>query len=68
MFHHNFHCLQVSVPVKKIKGANQSENANNPTQKYIEIATDDNLEFWSMGFVRYEKAFLNLQKAISLCK
>ncbi|KAL2539681.1 GRAM domain-containing protein/ABA-responsive protein-related [Abeliophyllum distichum] len=59
---------KVSVPVKKIKGANQSENANNPAQKYIEIITEDNFEFWFMGFVRYEKAFLNLQKAISLCK
>ncbi|CAI9773864.1 unnamed protein product [Fraxinus pennsylvanica] len=59
---------KVSVPVKKIKEAKQSENANNPSQKYIEIVTEDNFEFWFMGFVRYEKAFLNLQKAISICK
>ncbi|KAK4479243.1 hypothetical protein RD792_014754 [Penstemon davidsonii] len=58
---------KVSIPVKKIKEANESENVNNPAQKYIEIVTQDNFEFWFMGFVRYEKAFSNLQKAISMC-
>jgi hypothetical protein len=37
-----------------------------PQQKYIEIVTQDNFEFWFMGFLRYEKAFKNLHKAISL--
>lgn len=57
---------KVSIPVKKIKGANESENVNNPAQKYIQIVTQDNYEFWFMGFVRYEKAWVNLQTAISL--
>ncbi|PIN10721.1 hypothetical protein CDL12_16683 [Handroanthus impetiginosus] len=59
---------KLSIPVKKIKGANESENVNNPAQKYIEIVTDDNFEFWFMGFVRYEKALINLQRAISLSR
>ncbi|KAL2553386.1 putative GEM-like protein 8 [Forsythia ovata] len=59
---------KLSVPVKKIKRANKSENIDNPAQKYIEIVTEDDFEFWFMGFVRYEKAFINLQKAISLSK
>ncbi|KAG8378605.1 hypothetical protein BUALT_Bualt07G0002900 [Buddleja alternifolia] len=59
---------KLSIPVKKIKGANESENVNNPSQKYIEIETEDNFEFWFMGFVRYEKAFINLQRAISLSR
>lgn len=54
------------IPVKKIKRAYASANENKPSQKYIEIVTEDNFEFWFMGFVRYEKAFLNLQKAISI--
>ncbi|KAL3824976.1 hypothetical protein ACJIZ3_021005 [Penstemon smallii] len=58
---------KLSIPVNKIKEANESENVNNPAQKYIEIVTQDNFEFWFMGFVRYEKAFSNLQKAISMC-
>lgn len=57
---------KVVIPVEKIKRAHPSVNENKPSQKYIEIVTEDNFEFWFMGFVRYEKAFLNLQKAISM--
>ncbi|CAI9780461.1 unnamed protein product [Fraxinus pennsylvanica] len=57
---------KLSVPVNKIKRAYESENIDNPAQKYIEIVTEDGFEFWFMGFVRYEKAFMNIQKAISL--
>ncbi|KAF3651569.1 hypothetical protein BC332_09745 [Capsicum chinense] len=57
---------KVVIPVTKIKRAHASVNENKPSQKYIEIITEDNFEFWFMGFVRYEKAFLNLQKAISM--
>ncbi|KAK4350705.1 hypothetical protein RND71_030018 [Anisodus tanguticus] len=57
---------KVVIPVKKIKRAHPSVNENKPSQKYIDIVTEDNFEFWFMGFVRYEKAFLNLQKAISM--
>ncbi|XP_042013419.1 putative GEM-like protein 8 [Salvia splendens] len=57
---------KVSIPMKKIKAANESGNVNNPTHKYIEIVTEDGYEFWFMGFVRYEKAVVNLRRAISL--
>ncbi|XWS36974.1 hypothetical protein CRYUN_Cryun19dG0003400 [Craigia yunnanensis] len=57
---------KVLIPIMKIKKANRSENVNNPAQKYIEIETWDGFEFWFMGFLRYEKAFNNLQKALSL--
>nr|GMC78223.1 GEM-like protein 4 [Ipomoea batatas] len=56
---------KVIIPVKKIERANPSANVDKPSQKYIQVVTKDNFEFWFMGFVRYEKAFLNLQKAIS---
>lgn len=63
---HTCFYFQVSIPVNKIKRANESENEKEPQQKYIEILTEDNFEFWFMGFVRFEKAFMNLQKAISM--
>ncbi|KAL3716375.1 hypothetical protein ACJRO7_008042 [Eucalyptus globulus] len=43
---------KVLIPTEKIKRANRSENMNNP--------------FWLMGFSRYEKAFENLEKAMTL--
>ncbi|CAA2976753.1 Hypothetical predicted protein, partial [Olea europaea subsp. europaea] len=45
---------KASVPVKKIKRANESENIDNPAQKYIEIVTEDDFEFWFMGLVRHD--------------
>ncbi|KAI3496522.1 hypothetical protein L1887_38887 [Cichorium endivia] len=56
---------KVLIPTNKIKEANESENVENPAQKYIQMVTDDNFEFWFMGFVRYEKALRNLKKALS---
>ncbi|KAJ4973302.1 hypothetical protein NE237_006476 [Protea cynaroides] len=32
---------KVMIPLKKIKGANQSENMKKPTQKYIQVSIDD---------------------------
>ncbi|XP_012079532.1 GEM-like protein 4 isoform X2 [Jatropha curcas] len=57
---------KVVIPVKKIKRANKRENVHKPTQKYIEIVTEDDFEFWFMGFLRYEKALENLEIAISM--
>ncbi|WJX54117.1 hypothetical protein P8452_40039 [Trifolium repens] len=57
---------KVLIPIGKIKGVNEGHNVNQEEQKYIEIVTQDDSEFWFMGFLRYEKAFRNLQKAISM--
>ncbi|KAJ9691676.1 hypothetical protein PVL29_013764 [Vitis rotundifolia] len=59
-----FH-YKVSIPPRKIKRANQSENVKNPSQKYMEIVTVDNFDFWYMGFLNYKKAFSYLREAIS---
>ncbi|KAJ0047983.1 hypothetical protein Pint_16633 [Pistacia integerrima] len=56
---------KVMIPIRKIKNVHESENLNKPEKKYIEIVTVDDFEFWFMGFLRYEKAFRNLQKAIA---
>ncbi|KAL3529398.1 hypothetical protein ACH5RR_008720 [Cinchona calisaya] len=59
---------KVSIPVRKIIRANEKENLETPANKCIEIVTEDNCKFCLKGFVRYEKAFMNLQKAISVSK
>ncbi|KAK9115508.1 hypothetical protein Sjap_014455 [Stephania japonica] len=56
---------KVLIPIRKIKRANQSENARNPREKYIEIVTVDNFDFWFMGFVNYQKALNCLQQTVS---
>ena len=45
--------VQVSIPLKKIKRVNPSENMKKPYQKYMEIVTVDNFDFWFMGFLNY---------------
>jgi len=58
--------MQVLIPIGRIKEVNESQNVNNVEQKYIEIVTEDDSEFWFVGFLRYEKALKNLNKAISM--
>ncbi|XP_022141598.1 putative GEM-like protein 8 isoform X2 [Momordica charantia] len=59
-----FH-YKVVIPVGKIERINQSENVKKPSQKYMEIVTVDNFDFWFMGFLNYQKTFQYLQDVIS---
>ena len=61
----NIHLLQVMIPLKKIERVNQSENVKKPSEKYMEVVTVDNFDFWFLGFLNYQKAFKYLQEAIS---
>ncbi|OIW12763.1 hypothetical protein TanjilG_24696 [Lupinus angustifolius] len=56
---------KVLIPLEKIKCVNQSQNVKKPSQKYIEIVTVDNFDFWFMGFLNFLKAFRCLQQAVS---
>ncbi|WJX21615.1 hypothetical protein P8452_11022 [Trifolium repens] len=56
---------KVSIPLKKIKCVNQSQNVEKPTEKYINIVTVDNFDFWLMGVFKYHKTFKYLEEAIS---
>ncbi|PQP98359.1 putative GEM-like protein 8 [Prunus yedoensis var. nudiflora] len=56
---------KVVIPVNKIKRVNQSENVEKPSQKYIEIVTVDNFDFWFMGFLNYQKTLKYLEEVIS---
>ncbi|XP_035548587.1 GEM-like protein 7 isoform X1 [Juglans regia] len=59
------HLVQVLIPLRKIERVNQSENVKKPSEKYMEIVTVDNFDFWFMGFLNYKKAFNYLQEAIN---
>ncbi|KAL7180741.1 hypothetical protein ACSBR1_039743 [Camellia fascicularis] len=56
---------KVVIPLVKIKRANESQNMKRPSQKYIEIVTVDNFDFWFMGFLNYRGTFKYLQQALS---
>ncbi|XP_031114165.1 GEM-like protein 4 [Ipomoea triloba] len=56
---------KVSIPITKIKRANESENLKNPSEKYIQVVTEDHFEFWFMGFLYHQRTLIYLQDAIS---
>ncbi|XP_074274131.1 GEM-like protein 4 [Silene latifolia] len=58
-----FH-YKVVIPLRKIKRFNQSENVKKPSQKYLQIETTDDFEFWFMGFLNYKRMFNCLQQAV----
>lgn len=55
---------KVSIPIQKIKRADQSENMKDPSRKYIDIVTKDDFEFWFMGFLNHQRTFNFLQLAV----
>ncbi|KAJ7563735.1 hypothetical protein O6H91_03G123800 [Diphasiastrum complanatum] len=57
---------KVIIPLDKVKAVNPSANKEKAAEKYIQIMTFDDHEFWFMGFVNYEKGLKNLQDAVSL--
>ncbi|CAL5427334.1 unnamed protein product [Camellia sinensis] len=56
---------KVLIPVEKILRAGESQNVKRPSQKYIEIVTVDNFDFWFMRFLNYQKTLKYLEQAIS---
>ncbi|KAJ7975378.1 Disease resistance-like protein [Quillaja saponaria] len=52
------------ILTRNIKDVTLSRNAKDPSQKYIEIVTEDKSKYQFKGFLRYESAFRNLRKAI----
>uniref|UniRef100_A0A5B6YI39 GRAM domain-containing protein n=1 Tax=Davidia involucrata TaxID=16924 RepID=A0A5B6YI39_DAVIN len=55
----------VSIPLRKIRRVDECENVKKPWQKYIEVVTEDNFDFWFMGFLNYQKTLQCLQQEIS---
>ncbi|XP_055801372.1 putative GEM-like protein 8 [Solanum dulcamara] len=56
---------KVSIPISKIMKAKESENREKPSQKYIQVITEDDFDFWFMGFLNHQKTERCLQQAIS---
>ncbi|KAL3635832.1 hypothetical protein CASFOL_020379 [Castilleja foliolosa] len=44
---------KVMIPLGNIKRADEIENAKKTTQKYVKLVTEDNFEFWFMGFLSH---------------
>ncbi|KAL8488557.1 hypothetical protein ACS0TY_024732 [Phlomoides rotata] len=55
---------KVVIPLDQLKAVNPSTSKTNPAEKYLQIISVDNHEFWFMGFVYYESAVKNLQGAL----
>ncbi|KAI4384308.1 hypothetical protein MLD38_002481 [Melastoma candidum] len=55
---------KIAIPLAKIGTVNRSENMKRPSQKFIQIVTVDNFDFWFMGFLNHQESFECLQQAI----
>ncbi|KAI3751754.1 hypothetical protein L2E82_22845 [Cichorium intybus] len=55
---------KVVIPLLQLKTVRPSKSKTNPAEKYIQIISVDNHEFWFMGFVYYDSAVKNLEGAL----
>ncbi|KAJ7943708.1 GLABRA2 expression modulator-like [Quillaja saponaria] len=54
---------KVVIPLHQLKAVNPSSSGVNPSEKYIQLISIDDHEFWFMGFLNYEGAVKCLQEA-----
>ncbi|KAF2324968.1 hypothetical protein P3X46_003383 [Hevea brasiliensis] len=54
---------KVVVQLDKLRTVNPSSSRMNPSEKYIQIVTTDDHDFWFMGFISYDKALKQLTEA-----
>ncbi|XP_044497922.1 GLABRA2 expression modulator-like isoform X2 [Mangifera indica] len=52
---------KVVIPLHQLKAVNPSASRNNPAEKYIQVISVDDHEFWFMGFLNYNGAVEFLQ-------
>jgi len=55
---------KVIIPLDKVREVVPASNVNKPSDKYVQVVTVDNHEFWFIGFVNYEKGLKNMQEAV----
>uniref|UniRef100_A0A5B6YQM5 Putative GEM-like 1 n=1 Tax=Davidia involucrata TaxID=16924 RepID=A0A5B6YQM5_DAVIN len=55
---------KVVIPLHQLKAVNPSTSKVNPAEKYIQIISVDNHEFWFMSFVNYDSAVKTLQSIL----
>ncbi|XP_020104887.1 GEM-like protein 1 [Ananas comosus] len=55
---------KVLLPLQQLRSVNPSTSQANPAEKYIQVVSIDNHEFWFMGFVNYDSAVKSLKEAV----
>ncbi|KAK9096655.1 hypothetical protein Sjap_022152 [Stephania japonica] len=55
---------KVVIPLHQLKAVNPSRSKTKSPEKYIQVVSVDNHEFWFMGFVNYESAVRCLQESL----
>ncbi|XP_014523986.1 GLABRA2 expression modulator [Vigna radiata var. radiata] len=55
---------KVIIPLHELKAVHPSSNTSNPAEKYIQVISVDNHEFWFMGFLNYDGALECMQEAL----
>ncbi|KAI4366551.1 hypothetical protein MLD38_022414 [Melastoma candidum] len=55
---------KVVIPLHQLKAVNPSTSRANVAEKFIQVISVDNHEFWFMGFVQYDGAVKNLQGSV----
>ncbi|XP_028769362.1 GLABRA2 expression modulator [Neltuma alba] len=55
---------KVIIPSHQLKVVNPSSSRTNVAEKYIQVVSVDNHEFWFMGFLNYEGAVDSLQEVL----
>ncbi|KAL5198160.1 hypothetical protein ABZP36_001672 [Zizania latifolia] len=55
---------KVVVPVRQLRSVTPTASQQNPAERYIQVVSVDNHEFWFMGFVNYDGAVKSLQEAV----
>ncbi|KAK8471666.1 hypothetical protein PHAVU_003G289800 [Phaseolus vulgaris] len=56
--------LYVVIPLQELKAVHSSSNTANSAEKYIQVISVDNHEFWFMGFLNYDGALECLYEAL----
>jgi len=55
---------KVVIPLNQLRSVNPSSSKSKPAEKYIQIISVDDHEFWFMGFVNYESAVTSIQESL----
>ncbi|KAL8479049.1 hypothetical protein ACS0TY_030810 [Phlomoides rotata] len=55
---------KVVIPLHQLKAVNPSTSRTNSAEKYIQVISVDNHEFWYMGFLNYNGATESLEQAL----
>ncbi|KAG0449790.1 hypothetical protein HPP92_015837 [Vanilla planifolia] len=55
---------KVIIPLHQLRSVNPTTSKANTAEKYIQIVSIDNHEFWFMGFMNYDGAVKHLQEAL----